>query len=128
MYLDYMGLRATHLARSVRFLEKGLGLREIRRGRMGHGGKWVLLEDPVSHQRVELNWYPPGSPYATEFIPGEGFDHMGFRVSSFPAAGRRLKAAGAKKVHEIRYRGKPSLEYWEGPDGLWVELILDPTV
>jgi catechol 2,3-dioxygenase-like lactoylglutathione lyase family enzyme len=128
MHIDYMGLRVTQLARAVRFFEKGLGLEELRRGKMPHGGQWVLLEDRVSHQRVELNWYPPGSPYATEFVAGEGFDHVGVRVSTLAAAGRRLKSAGAKKVHEIRYRGKVVLEYWEGPDGLWVELILDPAV
>jgi len=126
MHVDYVGLRATHLARSVRFLEKGLGLGELRRGTMGHGGIWVLLEDPTSHQRVELNWYPPGSPYATKFVPGEALDHLGVRVNSLPPARKRLRAAGAKKVHEIRWRGEVALEYWEGPDGLWVELIRDP--
>ncbi len=126
MHLDYAGLRVTRLARSVRFFESALGLREIRRGTMAHGGVWVLLEDPTSHQRLELNWYPPGSPYAVEFRAGEGLDHLGVRVHSLPAAGRRLRAAGAHRVHQIRYRGRVELEYWEGPDGVWVELIRDP--
>ena len=126
MHVDYTGLRTTNLARSKRFLEKGLGLEELRRGTMAHGGVWVLFEDRVSHQRLELNWYPRGSPYATEFVPGEGLDHIGVRVQSLAGAGKKLRAAGAKRVHEIRWRGKVAIEYWEGPDGLWVELILDP--
>jgi catechol 2,3-dioxygenase-like lactoylglutathione lyase family enzyme len=123
MYIDYVGLRATNLARSVRFFTKGLGLTEARRGTMGHGGIWVLLHDPISHQHIELNWYPRGSRYHTEFTPGEGLDHLGMRVSNLAAGGRRLRAAGAKLVDQIRYRGKVVLAYYEGPDGLWVELI-----
>jgi catechol 2,3-dioxygenase-like lactoylglutathione lyase family enzyme len=127
MYVDYFGLRVTKLAPAVRFFTKGLGLVERRRGKMGHGGIWVLLEDPVSHQMLELNWYPVGSRFYTEFVPGEGFDHLGVRVNDLKAAGRRLTAAGAKLVDEIKDRGKVVLAYYEGPDGFWVELIDSPT-
>jgi catechol 2,3-dioxygenase-like lactoylglutathione lyase family enzyme len=123
MYIDYVGLRVTHLARAVRFFRKGLGLDEARRGSMAHGGVWVLMHDRISHQQVELNWYPPGSRYHTEFVPGEGLDHIGVRVNNLAAAGRQLRAAGAKLVDQIRWRGKVVLAYYEGPDGLWVELI-----
>jgi catechol 2,3-dioxygenase-like lactoylglutathione lyase family enzyme len=128
MFLDYAGIRVTNLARSVRFFTKGLGLRELHRGKMQHGGIWVLLGDRTSHQQVELNWYPRGSRYATPYGSGEGFDHFGVRVENLKAAGRRLRAAGARKVDEIRSRGKPVIEYYEGPDGFWVELILSPSM
>ena len=123
MFLDYTGIRVTNLAKALRFYTKGLGLIERRRGRMGHGGVWVLLEDRWSHQHLELNWYPKGSNYATPFSPGEGLDHLGVRVRSLDAAARRLRTAGAKLVSEIRYRGKVAVAYYEGPDGVWVELI-----
>lgn len=126
MYLDYAGLRVTHLARATRFLTDGLGLEEVRRGKMEHGGVWVLFEDPTSHQRLELNWYPRGSRYATPFVPGEGLDHLGFRVQDLGAAAQRLVAAGARKVEEIREGGKVVVVYYEGPDGIWVELIDSP--
>jgi catechol 2,3-dioxygenase-like lactoylglutathione lyase family enzyme len=126
MYLDYAGIRVTNLARSVRFFTKGLGLVELRRGKMQHGGVWVLLADNASHQQLELNWYPRGSRYDTPYTSGEGFDHLGVRVQDLKAAGRQLRAAGARKVDEIRWRGKAVLEYYEGPDGFWVELILSP--
>ncbi len=128
MHLDYAGLRVTRLAPAVRFFERGLDLFEVRRGTMGHGGVWVLMEDPISHQRIELNWYPPRSPYATPFVPGEGLDHLGFRVNDLPAARRRLRAAGARKAHEVRSRRRLEVEYWEGPDGIWIELIPHPMV
>jgi len=126
MHVDYTGLRVTRLTRSVNFFREALGVTELRRGRMADGGQWVLLEDPTSHQRIELNWYPRRSRFATPFTAGEGLDHIGVRVQNLRTAGRRLAKAGAHRVHTIRWRGKVALEYWEGPDGIWVELILDP--
>lgn len=127
MYLDYTGIRVTRLAPAVRFCTRGLGLEEVRRGRMAHGGVWVLLRDPISHQQLELNWYPRGNRYATPFSAGEGLDHLGFRVNDLARAGRRLRAAGARLVDEIRYRGRVEIAYYEGPDALWIELIRSPS-
>lgn len=126
MFLDYTGIRVTNLATATRFVTKGLGLEEVRRGRMRHAGIWVLFRDRISHQQLELNWYPRGSRYATPFSAGEGLDHLGFRVNDIAAAGRRLRAAGGHRVVEERERGKVVAEFYEGPDGLWVELILSP--
>jgi catechol 2,3-dioxygenase-like lactoylglutathione lyase family enzyme len=128
MYLDYTGIRVTNLAKATRFVTKGLGLAEVRRGRMGHGGVWVLFEDRASHQMLELNFYPKGNRYAVPFVAGEGLDHLGFRTNDLGKAGKQLAAAGAKKVAEIQERGRTVLAYYEGPDGLWVELILSPSV
>ncbi|HTS33946.1 MAG TPA: VOC family protein [Thermoplasmata archaeon] len=127
MFLDYVGLRVTKLAPALKFFTKGLGLVEVRRGKMGHGGVWVLLHDRNSHQHLELNWYPPGSRYHTPFVPGEGLDHIGVRVNDMKAAGKRLRAAGAKLVDQVKWRGKVWVEFYEGPDGFWVELILSPS-
>lgn len=55
MVLRYFGIRVTELERSVKFYTELLGLRKRRQGKMQHGGKWILLEDPRSHQRLELN-------------------------------------------------------------------------
>ena len=62
--LRYFGIRVTDLERSLSFYVGVLGRKERRRGTMRHGGVWVLLQDPRTRQRLELNWYPPGSPYA----------------------------------------------------------------
>ena len=128
MQLAYVGIRVTNLAKATRFVTAGLGLEEVRRGRMPHGGLWVLFRDPRSHQELELNFYPKGNPFATPFSAGEGLDHLGVRVNDLRAAARRVKAAGGRLVHEIRSKGRVVIAYYEGPDGIWVELILSPTL
>jgi catechol 2,3-dioxygenase-like lactoylglutathione lyase family enzyme len=126
MYLDYSGIRVTNLVKACRFVTKGLGLEELRRGRMGHGGVWVLFHDRRSHQQLELNWYPKGSKFATPFVAGEGLDHLGFRVNNIAAAGRRVKKAGGRLIFQEKWKGQDVAAFYEGPDGLWVELIHSP--
>jgi catechol 2,3-dioxygenase-like lactoylglutathione lyase family enzyme len=128
MFLDYAGIRVTNLAKAKKFLEKGLGLSEVRRGTMPHGGVWVLFQDRSSGQRLELNYYPPGNPYATPFVPGEGLDHIGVRVQDVARAGRQVKAAGGRLVEQYKEGRTPVVAYYEGPDGIWVELIRSPSV
>ena len=126
MYLDYAGIRVRDLDRSLSFYTRALGLKERRRGTMDHGGIWVLLEDRTSHQKLELNWYPPGSKYASRFTVGEGLDHLGFRLPNLRAAVRRLQAMGAKLVDSLEEDGVLEVAFLEDPDGLWVELIRTP--
>lgn len=124
MGLRYFGIRVTDLDRSLRFYAGLLGLKEKRRGKMYHGGRWVLLEDPRTHQRLELNWYPAGSPYATKYVPGDGLDHVGFTVKDPQATYRRLVSAGAKPALAPGDRnGVRGIYYVEDPDGNWVELF-----
>jgi len=123
MFLDYAGLRVQQLERSLAFYTQGAGLEEIRRGTMDHGGVWVLLVDRTSGQRLELNWYPPGSEHASPYTVGEGVDHLGFRVASLPTAVAQLTAAGAKVELELKEKGEVVLVYLTDPDGIWIELI-----
>jgi len=95
MVLRYFGIRVTNLDRSVKFYTELLDFRKMRGGKMSHGGKWVLLQDSRSHQRLELNWYPSNSPFATPFEPGEGLDHFSFRVQDPALAFKRVRAKGA---------------------------------
>ena len=90
---------------------------------MDHGGVWVLLVDRTSGQRLELNWYPPGSEHASPYTVGEGVDHLGFRVASLPTAVAQLTAAGAKVELELKEKGEVVLVYLTDPDGIWIELI-----
>lgn len=55
MGLIYFGVRVTNLDRSLRFYVQGLGLQKLRGGRLPHGGRRVLLADPKTGQRLELN-------------------------------------------------------------------------
>jgi len=121
--IRYVGIRVTDLERSLRFYCEGLGLREQGRGHMSHGGTFVGLEDPVSHFRLELNFYPPGSPFAAPYVPGEGLDHLGIDVPDARALIERLRRGGARVAVEPWLEGG---RYWigfvEDPDGNWVEI------
>ena len=128
MFLDYAGVRVRDLEMSVRFYTEGLGLFEVRRGTMDHGGVWVLLEDHLSRQRLELNWYPEGSKYASPWKAGEELDHLGFRAADCEGAARALVKAGAKEVERQVTAGEPDTIFLEDPNGIIIELIPTPQV
>jgi len=134
MYLSYVGIRVTDLDKSLRFYCRLLGLEEVVRGdnkEIG-GGIYVLLRDKKSKAKLELNWYPAGSPFASRYIPGEGLDHISFRVESVARVMAKLKAGGAADVDlpeplreladEGAHGGKFHMSYVKDPDGNWIEL------
>ncbi len=124
MGLRYTGVRVTDLERSRRFYVELLGLKPIGSGTAHHGGRWLLLQDPRTRQRLELNWYPPSHPFATRYVPGEGLDHIGFRVPDAAAAYRRLRAKGARAALTPTDRhGVRGVYYVLDPDGNWIELF-----
>ena len=124
MVLRYFGIRVSDLERSVEFYTKLLGLKKLRQGRMHHGGKWILLEDPRSHQRLELNWYPNDSPFATPYLPGDGLDHIGFKVQDPAMTFRKLVAMGATPaLAPTDKNGVKGIYYLKDPDGNWLEFF-----
>lgn len=124
MGLIYFGIRVTDLARSLDFYIHGLGLEELRRGGLPHGGRRVLLVDRGTSQRLELNWYPKGSPYAVPYVAGEGLDHLGYSTGHAPDMARRLVEHGGKIVLTPTDRlGVRQNFYVEDPDGNWIELM-----
>lgn len=134
MRLYYVGLRVSNLRRSVRFYTQVLGLREKIRGDLrGEGrGIWVGLEDPRSKVKLELNWYAPGSPFATRFRPGESLDHLGFELGHASAAKlrqvyARLLRQGAKATPMTPERTEGWMACVRDPDGNWVEIFRLPT-
>jgi lactoylglutathione lyase len=124
MVLRYFGIRVRNLEQSIKFYTELLGLRELRKGTMYHGGKWVLLEDPRSHQRLELNWYPDSSPYATGYEAGDGLDHIGFRVQDPSSTFKRLVSKGATPaLAPTDKNGVRGVYYLKDPDGNWIEFF-----
>ncbi len=124
MVLRYFGIRVTELDRSVKFYTELLGLRKLRGGKMYHGGKWMLLEDPRSHQRLELNWYPDDSSFATSYEAGEGLDHIGFRVQDPASTFKKLIAKGAVPALVPKDKnGVKGIYYLKDPDGNWIEFF-----
>ncbi len=123
MGIVYTGIRVTDLDRALRFYVEGLELRERSRGTMSHGGQFVGLEDPATHFRLELNVYPPDSPYAVPYVAGEGLDHLGVDVEDARATIDRLTQFGGTVAVPAWLEAG---QYWIGfvadPDGHWVEL------
>jgi catechol 2,3-dioxygenase-like lactoylglutathione lyase family enzyme len=124
MPLLYFGIRVRNLERSIRFYRDVLGLKLVLEGEMGHGGKYAHLVDPRTHQRLELNWYPPGSPFATKYVAGEGLDHLGFKASDARRTYRRWVSLGAHPA--MRPWIDPTgqiLAYVKDLDGNWIEVF-----
>jgi len=132
--LSYTGIRVRELDRSLALYSGFFGLREVRRGdNAPHGGgTYVLLVDPISGQRLELNWYPPASPHDAPYVPGEGLDHVAFRVEDVDATVRALVARGlevariapdlAEPDRDRAVQGWFKVAYVKDPDGNWIEL------
>ena len=58
MWLNDVGIRVTNMERSLQFYRDIFGLKETARGGSEEGGAvYVLLRDPTSGQKLELNWY-----------------------------------------------------------------------
>ena len=132
MYLSYVGLRVRDLPRSVKFYTEVFGLvplqpEELESMDPSKSGA-ILLRDPASGARVELNYYPPGSPYAVPYTEGAELDHLAFRVDHLDATLERLKALGLppEKMphHEGPVLATPNyrMAYVRDPDGILLEL------
>jgi lactoylglutathione lyase len=126
-YLSYCGIRVTDLDRSLRFYTELFGLTEVARGDNSAIGRgvYVLLRDTWSGQQLELNWYPRGSDFAVPYLPGEGLDHIAFRVDDLPRCLDELQRAGVDGTsrsadHELP--GGIRVAYVTDPDGNWLEL------
>ena len=134
MRFEVVGLRVTDLVRSLRFYERALGLREVRRGdtRSWGGGVWVVLEDPRSHRRVELNWYPKGSRFAGPFRTGDAVDHLDFTLgvasqSKLEQVYRRLLKHGARPTGFEPSTTAGWMASVTDPDGIWITVGRRPT-
>jgi catechol 2,3-dioxygenase-like lactoylglutathione lyase family enzyme len=114
----YSGIRVRNLDRSIRFYER-IGFRVVRSGWFSHGGKWVHLVFPGSDHRLELNYYPKGTPFYRPFGPGEEFDHFGFYVRSPRRWVRSMVKAGATPVIGF-VDGPAELVYVKDPNGVWL--------
>jgi lactoylglutathione lyase len=123
LYLSYIGMRVTDLERSLKFYKGLLGLEEVVRGdSTKYGmGVYVLLRDRKSKMKLELNWYPKGSKYASPYAAGEGLDHIAFRVDDFKKKYEEMIAKGASPT-DFGIKKGANYCYVKDPDGNWIEL------
>ena len=118
----YAGIRVRNLQRSLAFYSKALGMKVVNRGTMPHGGKYVQLVGPGSSQKLELNWYPPGSRFRTPYRKGEEMDHLAFVVDDATKAYRDLMRKGATPAVSPE-KSEGTEVYIKDPDGIWIELL-----
>jgi lactoylglutathione lyase len=120
----YTGIRVKDLKKSLNFYTKVLGMKVVRKGTMSHGGKYVHLRGSGrgSQQMLELNWYPEGSRFYTEYSNGEDLDHLAFVVEDRNKAFKELVKRGAE-VAVGPGESKGTEIYVKDPNGIWLELL-----
>ncbi|MDA4123138.1 MAG: VOC family protein [Thaumarchaeota archaeon] len=85
---------------------------------MGYGGgTYIHLMDKISRQRLELNWYPPGSPFNAPYVTGEGLDHLAFVVDDVEDSYKDLVAKGAQPTELNPEKTDGWFAYVKDPDG-----------
>lgn len=118
----YTGIRVRDLKQSLAFYTKVLGMKVVAKGKMSHGGQYIHLQTPRSTQRLELNWYPEGSKFHTEYLPGEELDHLAFVVKDVKKAFDEFVKKGAGVAVDPAH-SKGTEVYIKDPDGIWIELL-----
>jgi lactoylglutathione lyase len=118
----YAGIRVRDMKKSLDFYTKALGMKVVNKGTMPHGGKFVQLRGKGSKQTLELNWYPPGSRFHSEYVSGEEMDHLAFVVKDAAKAYGELISKGATPAVSPK-ESEGTEVYVKDPDGIWIELL-----
>ncbi len=118
----YAGIRVRDMKRSLDFYRKAMGMNVVNKGTMPHGGKFVQLRGKGSKQTLELNWYPSGSRFYSDYVPGEEMDHLAFVVKDAAKAYKELISKGATPAVPPK-ESKGTEVYVKDPDGIWIELL-----
>lgn len=119
----YTGIRVKDLDASVAFYTKVLGMKDLGRSEVAAtGGKSASLASEGGGFVLELNYYPKGSRFATEYVVGEGLDHLAFQVEDIDKGLEEAKKAG----HPVVFDMKTPTSRWayvQDPNGIWIELF-----
>ncbi len=118
----YAGIRVRDLKRSLEFYTKILGMKITNRGKTSHGGEYVQMVTPGTRLRLELNWYPEGSRFYSEYKTGEEMDHLAFVVEDVKKAYEEFVKKGAGIAVDPAH-SKGTEVYIKDPDGIWIELL-----
>jgi lactoylglutathione lyase len=119
----YVGLRVKDLDKSIEFYTKFLGMKFAGKSRIpATKGEVANLESKNGSFTIELNYYERDSPYYTDYVVGEGLDHLAFQVEDLNRALEQADSMGYKISGEVK--GENSRwAYVEDPNGTWIELV-----
>jgi catechol 2,3-dioxygenase-like lactoylglutathione lyase family enzyme len=119
----YAGIRVKNMERSLRFYSRLLGMKSLGRYRiLATGGQVATLRSAKGGLLLELNYYPPSSPFHTKYTVGEGLDHLAFGVPDLDKALKTAKRMGHPVVEDIQGK-KSRWAYIKDPNGIWIELF-----
>jgi lactoylglutathione lyase len=118
----YTGIRVKDLNRSIEFYTKTMGMKEVGRGKMRAGGVYVELKSKGSDQRLELNYYPPGSKFYEKYFEGSELDHLAFSCDDVRRNYKKALSGGATSAVEPWDEGNSTLAFVRDPNGVWIEL------
>jgi catechol 2,3-dioxygenase-like lactoylglutathione lyase family enzyme len=111
------------LQKSIDFYTQLLDMNVTGRGRLIQTkGETVGLQSEKGGFVLELNYYEKDSPYNTEYVVGEGLDHLAFKVDDLDKALEEARLSGYLFIQEIKADGS-RWAYIEDPNGIWIELF-----
>ncbi len=126
MNFVYTGIRVKDLEASIQFYTSVLGFKEVDRfTQPTTKGTVVILARKGSDHQLELNHYPKGSEFDTNYDVGEGLDHLGFETHDLDAVLAEAKRAGYPAVLELT----DPTHHWayiQDPNGIWIEFFVPP--
>jgi lactoylglutathione lyase len=123
MKFRYTGIRVKNLEQTVKFYTTTMGMHEVHRGQMEAGGIYVHLKSPGSDQDLELNYYPPGTPYHEEYVEGSELDHLAFWSDNVPEDYEKALTGGATPAIAPWSEKGYTLAFIRDPNGVWIELM-----
>ena len=121
--LTYTGIRVKDLDASVDFYTKLLGMKEVGRTKVEVAdGEVVNLVSEDDGHMIELNYYSPGSKFASNYTEGEGLDHLAFQVENLDKALEEFSKAGHPTVLDMKSKTS-RWAYVQDPNGIYIELF-----
>lgn len=118
----YVGIRVKDLHESIDFYVNVLGMNLEGPYKITETkGEIATLKSNSVDVGLELNYYPPESPYYTPYTVGEGIDHLAFKVENLNDALSEAERLGYPCIQEVK-SGNNRWAYIEDPNGIWIEL------
>ena len=119
----YVGIRVKDLEKSIAFYTGLLGMKVQGRSRIEQTkGETVGLETEDGGFILELNYYDQNSPYYTEYMVGEGLDHLAFKVDGLDRTLEEARKRGYRIISETKAQ-ENRWAYIEDPNGIWIEVF-----